>query len=1194
MPERRSLALVRSATIVFVPRTPTPRGGWSAGGTARPPQTEKGRGYVARHDSSSATPEDERRPVQARRSAPVGRTGPVGRGEQVRRAGIAGWPIRRKLVALVALPLVVILAAGGVLAVQTTRDYLDSRDTRQLAELAASAVDVTGAVTQEYARSTSVIGAPEARKGSPLYDSRLRTDATVTKLLKQVTQLTPSNLSAESDLSGQQLNQLPGRVRALRTGVQKSFNVAQVAGGYSTILDLLATYLRAISGDIGQSSASQNELNAAQTQNNMVQVSVAAARERSLFAQSLQEDKLSLEANFELQTLIATQNQNLDAAALVATTQQRGPLDQLRAGDPQLTEFRGDAVALLTAAATPGNKVATTVAGDANVYEQVAQRRLDQILALTGQVSQSLRDSAAATERTNLFRAIGVTALSLLTLLVVGLLVARLARSISVPLRLLRVGAGDAAHVNLPNAVAEIERNGPDAVVGLPAVLPPGTSAGPETMDVARAVDNLGAEAVRLAASQVRLRRTLDDAFVSMSRRSQSMVEKQLAIIDELESTEEDPDQLRNLFRLDHLAARMRRYNDNLLVLAGSTMRNRTTAPVRVAELFRAATSEMEQYERVRLQPVGGAAVAGTVAGELIHLLAELLDNAAMYSPPSSSIVLSAAFTSDGGLHLEVVDSGVGIPSDEIDRLNTRLARSETMDLQAASRIGLFVVARLARRGGFMVSLRQRPDANGTVAQVVVPPPVVIGAPGSTGEQPVLGTLAPLPSSAWAGPRTGPIPTIMPPAGVPTQPVDPDRLPALPAAASATSASDAAAAGLWSPPGRAADQAAAEPAPLRGTNDPLPRRRRGASAAGNPPPELAAAGTAESLFGPAGDEPAVARNGLPSAANAFRHERPAPIGQPGPGADPGADPGPVAGSATSSATSSAAGGAAGGGANGLPRRSGAAAALSAATGWPDDPTAALPRVDPLTDSSGSIGELKSRSNSSVPSGSQTGSQQWEELLPTELAARAAAASAYQPADPDNPLIGTAPDSVMPGGTPIFDSISAWFGDDAGSAEVIDVRDGEQPAGVSRWDSLGDQRWLATSARAAADPDVAGHTTTGLPKRRPGANLLPSASTANAAPSDAPVAAPGPSHRAAAPTGPIADRPVLGDRDAAAIRGRLGNYQRGLASARRSRPEPTDDEFGAFDPVGATLFAAGKGESAEGDNGQQAAEQGGDS
>ncbi len=804
---------------------------------------------------------------------------------------------------------------------------------------------------------------------------------------------------------------------------------------------------------------------------------------------------------------------------------------------------------------------------------------------------------------------------------------ARLGRSIVVPLRLLRVGAGDAAHVNLPNAVAEIEKNGPDAVVGLPPVLPPGHTAGPETLDVARAVDNLGAEAVRLAASQVRLRRTLDDAFVSMSRRSQSMVEKQLAIIDELESTEEDPDQLRNLFRLDHLAARMRRYNDNLLVLAGSTMRNRTTAPVRVAELFRAATSEMEQYERVRLQPVGGAAVAGTVAGELIHLLAELLDNAAMYSPPSSSIVLSAAFTSDGGLHLEVVDSGVGIPTDEIDRLNTRLARSETMDLQAASRIGLFVVARLARRGGFQVSLRQRPDANGTVAQVVVPPTVVIGAPGSTGEQPtVTSTFAPIPNSAWTGPRTGPIPTIMPPAGVPTQPGQPAEPGALPQRSS------------WEAP---AASATAEPTVLTGANDPLPRRRRGASAAGGPPADLRPVSPEEGLFGPVDEE--AQRNGTPRAVEAFRHSGgdpltdpmpeptdrpddrangPRPAGLPteyptsGPPVEyPMAPDAPPPGSLTG---------------KGLPRRGGAApaagtpvtagpaaaGAADAATGWPsDDRTTRVPRItEPPADPFGTgwngtgdggqngaehgTGELKSFSNRAVP-GSNGSTPAWQDdLLPTELAARAAASSSYSPANPDNPLIGNAPDGAMPDSTPIFDSISAWFSDDPAPAPeaqpgVIDVREAEEPAGVSRWDSLGDQRWLATSARASAGPEVGGRTETGLPKRRPGANLLPSAATA--APPAAPTAPVGePARVPAGGGGP--DRSPAGGRDAAAIRGRLGSYQRGLASARKARPEPSDDEFGTFDPVGASLFSApGRDEkTADSDNGQHSAEQGGDS
>ena len=133
---------------------------------------------------------------------------------------------------------------------------------------------------------------------------------------------------------------------------------------------------------------------------------------------------------------------------------------------------------------------------------------------------------------------------------------------------------------------------------------------------------------------------------------------------------------------------------DNLLVLAGSVVRTRSNAPVPIADVFRAATSEMEQYERVRLQPVSGAAVAGPAAGGLIHLLAELLDNAAMYSPPTSPILMAAAFTPDGGLRLEITDSGVGIPGSELAELNTRLASPGSFDMQVPSRMGRHDVGR--------------------------------------------------------------------------------------------------------------------------------------------------------------------------------------------------------------------------------------------------------------------------------------------------------------------------------------------------------------------------------------------------------------------------------------------------------------------------------------------------------------------
>ena len=400
---------------------------------------------------------------------------------------------------------------------------------------------------------------------------------------------------------------------------------------------------------------------------------------------------------------------------------------------------------------------------------------------------------------------------ALLLLVLVTAFTAAVARSVSTPLRRLRTAAVDTANVRLPEAVAKIEREGPDAQVVMPPALPAGEGGGPETTEVARAVDGLTNEAVRLASAQVRLRRSLDDAFVSMSRRSQSMVEKQLAIIDELERTEEDPEQLRNLFRLDHLAARMRRYNDNLLVLAGSVVRTRTNAPVPIADVFRAATSEMEQYERVRLQPVSGAAVAGPAAGGLIHLLAELLDNAAMYSPPTSPILMAAAFGADGSLRLEITDSGVGIPASELDELNARLANPGNFDMQVPSRMGLYVVARLAQRGGFGVQLAQRDGAAGTIAEVVVPAHLVMGGTGLVATPGALGGTGVVPEH-----RTPSAPQLPPVAPVPvggvTAPFTPSREPAVPQVSADTPAGSTPSTGVTRPAAPAAPDFAGAPA----------------------------------------------------------------------------------------------------------------------------------------------------------------------------------------------------------------------------------------------------------------------------------------------------------------------------------------------------------------------------------------------
>jgi hypothetical protein len=208
---------------------------------------------------------------------------------------------------------------------------------------------------------------------------------------------------------------------------------------------------------------------------------------------------------------------------------------------------------------------------------------------------------------------------------------------------------------------------------------------------------------------------------------------------------------------------------------------------------------------------------------------------------------------------------------------------------------------------------------------------------------------------------------------------------------------------------------------------------------------------------------------------------------------------------------------------------------------------------------------------------------WDEQLPTELAARAAASAAanrYRPADPNAPMIGDAPDlaTMDEGPTPIFDSISMWFNDSAivdgkptvkeeKNKQEIDLREERSAttSATSRWASLGDQRWLATNARAAAAPEVAGNTTAGLPRRRPGANLLPSA------------------HQTAASPAAVAAAKLAVN--AEVVRGRLGDYQRGLASARRSR------QSSGVDASAGSLFTAARG--GDTTTGHKLGEQGGD-
>ncbi|MEV1295136.1 nitrate- and nitrite sensing domain-containing protein [Pseudonocardia sp. NPDC049635] len=358
--------------------------------------------------------------------------------------------------------------------------------------------------------------------------------------------------------------------------------------------------------------------------------------------------------------------------------------------------------------------------------------------AFTGDLA--LADERARTDLTSAARAASDEATELVVLNVVLLVVALLigasvlsllVRGTTRSLRRLRDAAWDVAQRELPATVHGL-RSGK---LRRPRVEPIAITTEEEIGQVARAFDAVHAEAVRLAVEQSALHTDTNTTFVNLSRRLQSLVGRQLSLIESMEGDETDPEQLTRLFRLDHLATRMRRNCDSLLVLAGHREVNRNSGPVSLGDVLLAAVSAVEQYERISLTHTDDLTVAGGAAADVLHLLAELLENATSMSPPDSPVELEARRGNDGSVTVTVADAGVGMAPDDLRRVNAGLAAAGSAAVDAPARdsrrMGLFVVGRLAQYHRITVRLGTR-QPSGTVAYVVLPAEI-IGRPAGGG-----------------------------------------------------------------------------------------------------------------------------------------------------------------------------------------------------------------------------------------------------------------------------------------------------------------------------------------------------------------------------------------------------------------------------------------------------------------------------
>ena len=340
----------------------------------------------------------------------------------------------------------------------------------------------------------------------------------------------------------------------------------------------------------------------------------------------------------------------------------------------------------------------------------------------TARVTKAVEDQARNRRNAAIRDAVVVLTAIAAALLVVLLV----ARSLIRPLRVLRDSALKVAHEDLEREITRV-RAGDESP---PEPLPVHTTE--EIGQVAHAVDELHTQALLLAGDEARLRLLVNDMFETMSRRNRSLVDQQLSLIDRLERNEADPERLDSLFRLDHLAARMRRNGANLLVLAGAQgSRGDQRSGVPLSSIIHAAASEVEDYRRVETSMVPDCTIGGAVSGDIVHLLAELVDNALRYSPPASPVRVSAGFRSDGAVLLQIVDVGLGMTDGDRRIANMRLRAGGEVTPDSARHMGLFVVGRLADRHGIRVRLRGssiEEARSGTTAEVYLPATVLAGA----------------------------------------------------------------------------------------------------------------------------------------------------------------------------------------------------------------------------------------------------------------------------------------------------------------------------------------------------------------------------------------------------------------------------------------------------------------------------------
>lgn len=619
-----------------------------------------------------------------------------------------GKSIRRKIVALLLVPLVSLVAVWGFATALTGREVAQLFQVSTVVEKLGYPTEDAVRVLQQERRQTLVyLADPRASDAlSALRSTRDATDDAMVKVRENAQNPdVRDGLDADDDERLTAVLDSFDDIDSLRRTVEEgTVSRAGALNLYNHLVDSCYALLATLDGVDSVDLDKQ-----ARALVNVTRARELLSREDALLGSALVVGKLSREEIRDVSDLVAQRTLMYDISLPVLPPAERERFQRFwkNAGTAPLRSAEQSVVST-----DPGT--AGTVS--AKSWDAAAGSVLDELATLDDQAGDRYQDRVRPDAMSVIVKASVVGVLGLAALLFSLFLSVRVGRALIRDLRQLRLDAHEASGVRLPSVMRRLSAG---EQVDVETEVPRLEFDRNEIGEVGQALNTLQRAAVEAAVKQAELRAGVSEVFVNLARRSQVLLHKQLTLLDTMERRTEDTDELADLFRLDHLTTRMRRHAEGLVILSGAAPSRQWRKPVQLMDVVRAAVAEVEDYERIEVRRLPRVAVTGPAVADLTHLVAELLENATVFSPPHTAVQVLGERVANG-FTLEIHDRGLGMAADALLDANLRLAETPEFELSDTDRLGLFVVSRLAQRQNVRVSLQPSPYG-GTTAVVFIP-----------------------------------------------------------------------------------------------------------------------------------------------------------------------------------------------------------------------------------------------------------------------------------------------------------------------------------------------------------------------------------------------------------------------------------------------------------------------------------------